>query len=81
MRRPDFLDLVASLVHAARPPQIVHVDTLFGGPEMDELTGLTVTTRDGDVYRLRAHCTSVAKPALAPRPPVAPSLDSGDRRA
>lgn len=73
MRRPDFLDLVASLVHAARPPEIVHVDTLFDGREENDLTGLTVTTADGDVYRLRAHCTSVEKPTPAPRPPVAPS--------
>lgn len=71
MRRPDFLDLVASLVHAARPPEIANIDTLFDGLEKNDLTGLTVTTVDGDVYRLRAHCTTGAKPTLAPRPPAA----------
>ena len=68
MRRPVLLDLVASLVHAARRPEIVRVDTIHEG--VHDLTGLRVTTIDGNVYTLRVlEISGGREPVIAPRPP------------
>lgn len=73
------LDLIASLVHAARRPEIVHVDTIFEGAH--DLTGLRLTTIDGNVYTLRAlEISGGREPVIAPRPPNPSVVSSPDDR-